>query len=282
MSETHETVPTQFIDIGGATYAYRRWGATGGTPLIFIPHLRAGMDHWDPVITDSLAKEREVILFNGRGIASSSGEPRHTIQEMADDIAEFVRALGLTQVDALGFSIGGMQVQELALRHPELVRKLVLLGTGPRGLTLGSDPRFPEVAKHPVLTAEDFLFLFFGRSEAARSAGLAFWERRHRRTADVDPPSSPEVAERQWNAVGDYVGQGQAEGDEPFEYLKAIEAPTLVVNGIDDIMIETASSFDLARHIPDSQLILYPDAGHGAHFQYPERFVLHATQFLNE
>lgn len=280
MSDTHETVPTQFIDVEGVTYAYRRWGKPSGTPLIFIPHFRAGMDHWDPAITDSLAKEREVILFNGRGIASSSGEPRHTIQEMADDIAEFVRALGLAQVDAVGFSIGGMQVQELALRHPGLVRKLILLGTGPRGLTLGSDPRFPEVAQNPVHTAEDFLFLFFGRSEAARSAGLAFWERRHQRTVDVDPPTSPKVAELQWGAVIDYVGQ--AKGDEPFEYLKAIKSPTLIVNGIEDIMIASANSFDLAQHIPDSQLILYPDAGHGAHFQYPERFVLHATQFLNE
>lgn len=280
MSYTHETVPTQFIDVDGVTYAYRRWGTQGATPLILIPHFRAGMDHWDPAITDSLAKERKVILFNGRGIASSSGEPRHTVQEMADDIANFLRTLGVTQVDAAGFSLGGMQVQELALRHPDLVRKLLLLGTGPRGMKLGTDPRFPEVAQKPELGAEDYLFLFFGRSEEARRAGLAFWDRRHRRTVDVDPPTSPKVAELQWGAVVDYVGQGQ--GDNALDYLRELKQPTLIVNGIDDIMIATSSSFDMARHIPDSQLILYPDAGHGAHFQFPERFVQHAGQFLNE
>ena len=121
VSETHVTAPTNFVEADGVKYAYRRWGREGATPLIFIPHYRAGMDHWDPVITDGLARDREVILFNGRGVASSSGEPRETIQEMADDIAAFIRAIGLRQVDALGFSIGGMQVQELALRHPELV-----------------------------------------------------------------------------------------------------------------------------------------------------------------
>ena len=136
------------------------------------------------------------------------------------------------------------------------------------------------MAANPVPEAEDFLFLFFGRSEEARKAGLDFWERRHQRTVDVDPLSSMEVAQKQWPAVVAYADS--ADKDKPFDYLGAIKQSTLIVNGIDDIMIDTVSSFDMAKHIPDSQLILYPDAGHGAHFQYPERFVKHAAQFLDE
>lgn len=280
MSDTHTTAPTRFVEIDGLKYAYRRWGKEGTTPVLFIPHYRAGMDHWDPIITDSFARDREVILFDGRGIAGSEGEPRETIEEMADDIAAFIRTIGVDKVDALGFSIGGMQVQELALRHSELVRKLLLLGTGPRGLILGSDPKVPKVAANPAPEAADFLYLFFGRSEEAKKAGLDFWERRHQRTVDVDPPSSMEVAQKQWPAVIAY--RDSADKDKPFDYLGAIKQSTLIVNGIDDIMIDTASSLDMAKHIPDSQLILYPDAGHGAHFHYPERFVKHATQFLDD
>jgi pimeloyl-ACP methyl ester carboxylesterase len=280
MSETHVTTPTRFVEADGVKYGYRRWGKPGTVPLLFIQHFRAGMDHWDPLITDTAAEDREVILFNGRGIASSQGEPRETIEEMADDIAAFLRAIGVNQVDALGFSIGGMQVQELAFRHPDLVRKLVLLGTGPKGLHLGEDPKIKETASHPELTAEDFLFLFFGRSEKAIEAGLAFWDRRHQRTVDVDPPTSLEVALRQWPAVEAY--RDSADQNKPFEYLRSLTKPTLILNGVDDVMILTSSSVEMAEHIPDSQLILYPDSGHGAHFQYPERFNGHLKQFLDE
>lgn len=281
MTDSHVTTPTRFIEAAdGVKYAYRRWGKPGQAPVLLIQHYRAGMDHWDPLITDALAEEREVILFNGRGIASSDGDPRETIEQMADDIAAFLDAIDVPQVDAVGFSIGGMQVQELTIRHPEKVRKLVLLGTGPRGLILGSDPRVKEVASHPELVLEDFLFLFFGRSDEAIEAGKAFWERRHQRTEDVDPPTSFEVAIKQWPAVEAY--RDSADPDRPFDYLHALDHPTLILNGIDDIMIDTISSLDMAKNIRDSQLILYPDSGHGAHFQYPERFINHLKQFLSE
>ncbi|WP_035563541.1 MULTISPECIES: alpha/beta hydrolase [Burkholderiaceae] len=279
MSVSHVTAPTQFVEVDGVRYAYRRWGKKGTTPLFFIQHFRGGMDHWDPLMTDGLAEGREVILYNGRGIASSSGAPRNRFEDMADDIASVIRALGIEKVDIVGFSIGGFQAQEVALRHPELVRKLLLLGTGPRGGDPWIDPGMAEIAPKPVHDAEDFLFLFFGRSEQARKAGLEFWERRHQRK-DADPLSSPEVAAAQWDGYQAYMVP--IGGDKPYEHLKAIKQPTLVVNGIEDIMISTVNSFYLGQNIPDSQVILYPDAGHGSHFQYPERFLKHAIQFLDE
>lgn len=281
MSDTHLTAPTRFIDSDGDTFAYRRFGntASGQPPLFFVGHFRAGLDHWDPILTDGLAKEREVILFNGRGIASSSGTPRNRMEDLADDIALFIRALGLAQVDLLGFSIGGFQGQEVALRHPKLVRKLLLLGTGPRGGNPEMEPKVLEVAPRPVPVAEDFLYLFFGRSEAARQAGLAFWERRHERK-DQDPPSSAAVAQAQAEAHGAYLQP--LPGENPYAYLAAITQPTLVLNGVHDVMIPTINSWYLAQNIPNAQLFIYPDAGHGAQFQYPERFLEHATQFLAE
>lgn len=279
MSDTHATAPTQYIEVDGDRFAYRRWGKPSDVPIFLVQHLRGGMDHWDPLLTDGLAEGREVILFNGRGIASSSGTPRNRMEDMADDIAAVIRALGLEQVDLLGFSIGGWQAEEVALRHPELVRKLLLVGTGLRGGDPTMDPKVPEVATNPVPTVEDFLFLFFGRSQAAVEAGRAFWERRHQR-ADQDPPSSLEVAQAQLEAVAAYAEP--LPGENPYAYLNAITQPTLVLNGVNDVMIASINSWHLAQNIPNAQLLIYPDAGHGAHFQYPERFLKHALQFLDE
>jgi pimeloyl-ACP methyl ester carboxylesterase len=281
MSVTHLTAPTQFIDVDGDRFAYRRWGKvdSGQPPLIFVQHFRGGMDHWDPLLTDGLAEGREVILFNGRGIASSTGIPRNRIEDMADDIALVIRALELPRVDLLGFSIGGFQVQEVALRHPKLVRKLLLLGTGLRGGDPRMEPKVLEVAPNPVPTAEDFLYLFFGRSEVAKKAGLAFWERRHQRV-DQDPPSSAEVAKAQAEAHAAYLQP--LPGENPFAHLNSIEQATLVLNGVNDVMIPTINSWHLTQNIPNAQLFVYPDAGHGAQFQYPERFLKHAIQFLGE
>ena len=182
MTDSHLTTPTKFIEVDGDQFAYRRWGKPSGIPLFFVQHFRGGMDHWDPLVTDSLAEGREVILFNGRGIASSTGTPRNRIEDMADDIAAVIRALGLMQVDLLGFSIGGEQAQEVALRHPELVRKLVLLGTGLRGGDPTMEPKVLEVVAHSVSTADDCTAIARRhnerrRSQRSRTAGCGSWSR---------------------------------------------------------------------------------------------------------
>lgn len=279
MSDTHLTAPTRFVEVDGDRFAYRRWGKPSGVPLFFVQHFRGGLDHWDPLLTDGLAEGREVILFNGRGVASSTGTPRNRIEDMAEDIAAVIRALGLSQVDLLGFSIGGFQAQEVALRDPQLVRKLLLLGTGLRGGDPTMEPEVLKVAPNPVPTAQDFLYLFFGRSAAAKEAGLAFWERRHQRL-DQDPPSSAAVAQSQAEAHAAYLQP--LPGANPYAFLGAITQPTLVLNGVNDIMIATINSWHLAQNIPNAQLLIYPDAGHGAQYQYPERFLKHAIQFLEE
>lgn len=280
-NDTHLNAPTRYVDVDGDRFAYRRFGnaAAGQPPLFLLQHFRGGMDHWDPLMTDGLAAGREVILYNGRGVASSSGKPRTRIEHMADDAAAVIRALDLPKVDVLGFSLGGYQAQDLVRRHPELVRKLMLIGTGPRGGNPDSDPEVLERAPRPVPTLEDFLFLFFGRSAAAKQAGRAFWQRRHQR-ADQDPPSSPEVIQAQIEANMHFLPRLDRKA--PFAHLREIRQPTFILNGVDDVMIPTINSWHMAQNIPNAQLFLYPDAGHAPHFQYPGRFLKHAIQFLDE
>lgn len=281
MSDTHITAPTRFIEVNGDNFAYRRWGntTTDQPPMLFLQHFRGGMDNWDPLMTDGLAQGREVILYNGCGIASSSGKPRTCIEDMADDAATFVRALGLKQIDVLGFSLGGFQALDLTWRHPNLVRKLMLLGTGPRGGNPDMEQGVLTTAVNAVPGFEDFLYLFFGRSTQAKQAAKEFWERRHQRV-DQDPPSSQEVAIAQIEANMLYLPR--LSEDDPFAYLREIRQPTFILNGVNDVMIPTVNSYYMARNLPNAQLFIYPDAGHAAQFQYPQRFLGHALQFLSE
>ncbi|MCF3130621.1 alpha/beta fold hydrolase [Streptomyces olivochromogenes] len=275
---SHVTAPTQYVAAGGIRFAYRSFGPESGTPLIFLQHFRGGMDHWDPLVTDGLAANRPVILFDNAGVAGSSGETPDTLEALADHAAEFVRALGLPLVDVLGLSIGGGVAQALALRHPALVRRLVIVGAKPRaGEDEGTHPDIIEVAtRHEVPTLEDFLYLFFGPSPAGQAAGRAFWERRHQRVVDVDPPTSQQTMKAQLAAI---VEWNQQRG-ERYAELGRITQPALVVNGSRDIMAPTVNSYIMAQHLPNAELIVYPDSGHGSLFQYPELFVHHVDRFL--
>lgn len=281
MTDSHLTTPTRFVEVDGNRFAYRRWGNSSSRqpPIFLLQHFRGGMDHWDPLMTDGLAAGREVILYNGRGVASSSGAPRRRIEDMADDAASVIRALGLQKVDVLGFSLGGFQAQDLTRRHSQLVRKLMLLGTGPRGGDPAMEQHVIEAAPRPIPTFEDFVYLFFGSSANARKAAERFWERRHQRV-DQDPPSSMEVAQAQIEANVMYLPR-LCESD-PFAHLREITQPTFILNGVNDVMVATVNSFYMARNIPDAQLFIYPDCGHGAQFQCPERFLKHVITFLEE
>src|SRR5258708_35036166 len=243
--DTHITAPSRVVAAGGSRYAYMRFGAETGTALVFLQPFRGGLDNWDPLVTDLLAQERSVILFNNARVASSRGETPNSIDAMGDHVAAFVNALGLPQVDVLGFSIGGYVAQSFVLRHPHLVRRLVLVGTGPRNGEPRKDPRVSEVAGNPVPVCEDFLFLFFSPSEASQAAGRAFWERRHQRK-DADPPSSVETMKAQQAATMEWrEPRGESYAD-----FKTIKQPTLGGNGHDDIIGATIHPFTPFHPLP--------------------------------
>jgi pimeloyl-ACP methyl ester carboxylesterase len=170
-NDTHITAPTLFVEANGIRYAYRRFGSKSGTPLVLLQHFRGGLDNWDPLVTDGLAQGRSVILFNNAGVASSSGETPETIDASSDHVAVFVESLELAQVDVLGFSIGGYIAQSFVLRHPLLVRRLVLVGTGPRNGDPTRNPRVAEVAVIPYRRSKTFSFCSSRRQTQARWPG---------------------------------------------------------------------------------------------------------------
>jgi len=281
MIHTHQTAPTRFVEANGVRFAYRRFGNAAGVPLVFNQHFTGTMDHWDPAVTDGFAKDREVILFNNAGVSSSSGDVPTTFEKMGANAVAFIKVLGLTKVDVLGFSIGGFVAQEITLQAPDLVRRLVLVGTGPRG---GEDMATltPEAQKIFGATYDDpdhlWLHVHFTQSEQSQTAGREFLKRFRLRSENRDPEVNEKVAPAQIEAIGKWG----APQEKPFEYLKSIRQPTLVVNGGKDVIIYSVNSFILQQHLPNAQLILYPDANHGSQYQYPEPFVRHVSMFLEE
>jgi pimeloyl-ACP methyl ester carboxylesterase len=277
---THQTAPTRFVEANGIRFAYRRFGKSGGVPLVFNQHFTGTMDHWDPAVTDGFARDREVILFNNAGVSSSSGEVPTSIEGMAANAIAFIRALSLSKVDVLGFSIGGFVAQEIAGHAPELVRKLLLVGTGPRG-GQGMATLTPEAQQIFGATYADpddiWLSVHFTASEASQAAGRQFLRRFRRRNENRDPEVNEKVATAQIEAIGKWGVQRE----DSYAYLKTIKQPTLVVNGSSDVIIYPINSFILQQNIPNAQLILYPDSSHGSHYQYPELFVRHASMFLD-
>ena len=280
MTSQHNTAPTQFVEANGTRFAYRRFGNPGGTPIVLLQHFMGNLDNYDPANTDALAMEREVILTDNAGVGLSTGKAPETVAGMGRDAASLIDALGLEQVDLFGFSMGGFVAQQIAFDRPELVRRLMLVGTGPRGGD-GMDQLAPDVV--PLFTTplepQDLMWLpiFFSPSEASQAAGRRFLERIRARTEDRDAPVSEatvaahSAAAREWGAP--------AAGS--FDYLKGITHPALVVNGSNDIVVPTINSYILQQNLPNTELVLFPDSNHGSHFQFTELFNRYVTDFVD-
>lgn len=281
IQHTHHTAPTQYIEAAGIRFAYRRFGKKGTVPLLFNVHFLGTMDHWDPKITDGLAQEREVILFDNAGIGATSGETPESIYEMARYAEAFVDVLGLKQIDLLGFSMGGVISQQIVVDRPELVRKLVLTGTGPKGgeAMQGATPEGKAIFTGTYEKPEEvWLKVFFTPSAKSQAAGRKFLERFMARKEDRVPPVKPNVGPAQRAALAAY----SVITEDRYSDLKKITQPTLVVNGGDDVIIYTINSYLLQQKLPDATLILFPDAGHGSLYQYPELYVAYVNLFLNQ
>jgi pimeloyl-ACP methyl ester carboxylesterase len=272
----HETAPTRFVEAEGVRIAYRRFGKIGGFPLLFLQYFNANMDDWDPFVTDGFALDRDVILFDNAGVASSEGETPSTVLEMTRRMAAFCQALALKEIDALGFSLGGMIVQQLAHDYPQLLRRIILLGTGPRG---GEGMTFTELSAEEKADPIRFLLdAFFAPTETSQTAGKAFLERLQWRRDDRDLPVSKESAEGQLNAIREW---GKIPPSGRYAMLQKIKHKALIVHGNKDIVVRPINALILAERLPDAQLVMYPDSSHGAQYQHASLFLKHANLFLN-
>jgi pimeloyl-ACP methyl ester carboxylesterase len=273
------TAPNLSIDgSNGTRYSYRRFGNTNSTPVVFLQHFRGNLDNWDPALIDDLAAQREVILVDNSGVGLSTGATPHTVEELASDILEFTDELGLTRMDLFGFSMGGFIAQEIALRRPRLVRRLILAGTGPQGGRgfHAWDGETGERAYRDIQGADDALHLFFSPSEISMAKGAEFLGRIFAREENRDETPTLSVRDAHADAVSSWGVPDMGK----LARLAGIAQPTLVANGDNDIMVPTVNSYLLAGHIPNAELIIYPDAGHGFLFQYSHEFAAKVNAFL--
>jgi pimeloyl-ACP methyl ester carboxylesterase len=274
------TAPTRFLEANGQRYAYRRFGEGSAPPLLCLQHFTGTLDNWDPAVTDPLAQEREVILFESAGLGRSTGPVPDTIVGMALHALRFLDGLKLSTCDVLGFSLGGMVAQQIVRDRPSLIRKMILVGTAPRGGEEIMHLEKPTLAKYlddPMLKGYTRLQkLFFAPTESSQAAGASFIKRLTLRAEDREPPSGAEVAKSQVAAFREWE---QFAGDR-FSDLKGMRQPTLVVNGIFDEMIPVRNSYWLSTNLPNAVLMTYPDSGHGSLFQFHEPFTRQAAAFL--
>lgn len=269
-------VPTRKVDVAGVPFVYRELGPRSGVPVVFLHHLMAVLDDWDPRVINGIAAQRRVIAFDNRGVGGSGGSVPRTIEEMGRDAITFIRAFGYQQVDLLGFSLGGGVAQMVALQAPELVRRMILAGTGPKGG--GGIEEINKVAalaylKSALTWSDARNFLFFPRTPEGKRAAREYFAALKERTEDRDRPISLQARRAQLAAI---KTAGLSEPDD----LSRITQPVLVANGDHDLMVASHLSADMARRLPNARLTIYPDSGHGGVFQHHQAFVSEVLDFL--
>jgi pimeloyl-ACP methyl ester carboxylesterase len=280
MAQSYSELPNLLVSAANGTgYAYRDTGGyDGAVPLVLLQHFRGNLDSWDPALVDALARTRRVITFDNAGVGGSAGVTPDTIEQMSRDAIAFVTALGLSQVDLLGFSIGSFVAQEIALRRPALVRRLVLASSAPKGAAgmHGWAPAVIGAVGTPQTSPQEYLSVFFAASEASQQAGKEALGRMYARTEDRDAMTGWATREAQYDAVCAWGIPDHS----ALERVSAIEMPVFVANGDSDPMILPRYSYLLAGLIPQARLKIYPDSAHGFLFQHHAQFAADVTEFL--
>ncbi|MBK6699973.1 MAG: alpha/beta hydrolase [Saprospiraceae bacterium] len=276
---TYTTVPTKFVEANGIKFAYRSYGKEGDIPVIYFNHLTANLDNCDPRIMDSIAKYRQIISFDYRGVGATTGTQGTSLSDMAKDAIAFIHALGYKKVDIVAFSMGGFITQELLLVEPDLVRKIVLAGTGPRGGKGVSDVvglTYKDIFKGIITFRDPKFYLFFTQNKIGKVAARDFLKRLKERTENRDKKVKLSVLKKQLKAIRDWGNATPAD-------LSVFKHPVLVANGDNDRMVPTPNSYDLAKRFPNAEpVIIYPNSGHGGVFQYHEEFLKKAIPFLTK
>ncbi|TGN14461.1 alpha/beta fold hydrolase [Leptospira ilyithenensis] len=272
-----KNVTTQFVTRGEVTFAYRELGAHNkGVPVVFLVHLGAVLDNWDPRVVDGFAAKHHIVAFDNRGVGASSGEPADSIEQMAMDAITFIKAKGFQKVDLFGFSMGGMIAQEVVQMEPQLVRKMIIAGTGPaggEGIKDVPSVTYVDMFRGYFTFQDPKQFLFFTRSPVGIRAGKEFLARIKLRKENRDKEITLSAFFAQLKAIKNW-------GMKEPEDLSKILHPVLVANGDNDRMVPTKNTHDLARRLPNSELVVYPDSGHGAIFQFHVDFVPKSLKFL--
>jgi pimeloyl-ACP methyl ester carboxylesterase len=286
---TQQTAPTQYINVLGVKTAYRLFGTSTGIPLLFCQHFRGTMDHWDPLLINTLAKTRPILLFDNHGVGKSSGEVLPTFAGWASVAVELVKALGIETVNVFGFSMGGMVAQMIGLNGPEITRRLIIGGSSPsygEGIVSGPDWPFPMLlnANTPEESEEAFIKTFYTQSETKISRGKEWWKRMNERTEDRSPYLHMEGSMKQAGAVGAWFTPGE-NPDNSYDRLGELKMPVMVVNGDNDIVVPTENSIVMYRKIKEGNrnchLHIYPDVGHGFLNEYADMFAAHVALFLD-
>lgn len=272
----HNNAKTNFIRVKGVDYAYRSWGKEGGIPLLLLPGTGGSMDDWDPAVTNGLAKQYKVIIFDNKGVASSNGTTPNTVQGMANDAIDFIKAMNLGTVNIMGFSMGGFVAQRIVLTEPAIINKIILADSGPKGaIGLSNLPNI--IAGTVGLSAEESYLKFgFTDSQASILAGKASFTRVHLRTVDRDLALSDATSTAQFTAVLAWAQPDAA----ALEELKTIKNPVLIVHGDKDLPISIENAHHMKQNLENAVLLEFPDSGHAAFYQNHEAFLTKALAFL--